>query len=58
MSPAERRALLGDQVIAQIRERVEATPEPGPEVLDGLRRIFARPAGRIPEKQRPAAKAA
>ncbi|MFF7553631.1 hypothetical protein ACFZA9_12175 [Streptomyces olivaceus] len=58
MSPAERRALLGDQVIAQIHERVEATPVPSPEVIDGLRRIFARPAGRAVQERRPAAAAA
>ncbi|MFD9651751.1 hypothetical protein [Streptomyces mirabilis] len=43
----ERRALLGDAVIAQIHERVAAAPEPSPEVIDKLRRILTRPAGRI-----------
>jgi hypothetical protein len=45
MRAAERRALLGDAVIAQIRERVAATPEPPADVMDTLRPIFARPAG-------------
>lgn len=40
---AERRALLGDDVIAHIRELVDAAPEPTPEVVDRLRRIFTQP---------------
>jgi SepF-like predicted cell division protein (DUF552 family) len=64
MNAAERRAILGDAVIAQIHELVAAAPEPSPEVIDKLRRILTRPAGRIaenarvPEPQAPAADAA
>ncbi|MEI5100368.1 hypothetical protein RB200_19800 [Streptomyces sp. PmtG] len=45
MTPAERRALLGDAVIAHIRDLVKAAPEPTPDVVDALRRIFTNPAG-------------
>jgi hypothetical protein len=55
---AERRALLGDEVIAQIRERVAATPEPPSDVVDTLRPIFARPARRVTERVPAAADAA
>ncbi|KMS79063.1 hypothetical protein ACH49_13455 [Streptomyces leeuwenhoekii] len=63
MTREERRALLGDDVIAQIHERVAETPMPGPEVVDDLRRILARPgrvtsAAKWPTATRPAAKAA
>lgn len=57
MRAAERRALLGDDVIAQIRERVAATPEAPSDVIDRLRPIFARPARRVTERV-PAADAA
>lgn len=43
MTPAERRALLGDDVIAHIDEVVAAAPEPPPEVIEILRRIFTQP---------------
>jgi hypothetical protein len=67
MNAAERRALLGDAVIAQIHERVAAAPEASPELIDKLRRILTRPAGRtaetapvahVAEPQAPAADAA
>lgn len=63
MSPAERRAILGDEILAHIDALVEAAPEPSPEVVDHLRRIMTRPAGEIPEPKpaaeaRPAADAA
>ncbi|MFG3085064.1 hypothetical protein [Streptomyces parvulus] len=58
MSPAERRALLGDDVIAHIHQVVDDAPAPTPEVVEDLRRIFTRPLGAIPVKPRPAAKAA
>lgn len=45
MTRAERRALLGDDVIAHIEEVVDAAPDPTPEVVDRLRRIFNQPAG-------------
>lgn len=57
MSPAERQALLGDEILAHIDALVEAAPEPSPEVVEHLRRIMTRPAGAIPEP-RPAADAA
>lgn len=46
MRADERRALLGDDVIAHIHALVDAAPEPSPEVIDKLRRILTRPAGR------------
>lgn len=57
MKAAARRALLGDDVIAQIRERVAATPEPPADVIDALRPIFSRPARRVTDRV-PAADAA
>ncbi|MEE4598283.1 hypothetical protein V2J94_41680 [Streptomyces sp. DSM 41524] len=51
MTPAERRALLGDDVIDHIHREVEealAEAPPTPEVLAALRRILTRPAGRLP----------
>lgn len=57
MTAAERRALLGDEVIAHIHERVAQAPEPTPDVVDALRRIFSRPAGCV-EESAPAANAA
>jgi hypothetical protein len=44
----ERRALLGDDVIAEIHARVALAPPPSPELIVGLRRILTRPAGEIP----------
>jgi hypothetical protein len=46
MTPEERRRLLGDKVIADIRARVAQAPPAPPEVIDRLRIIFARPARR------------
>jgi hypothetical protein len=54
---AQWRALLGDDVIADIHNRVQATPELTPEDLDDLRRVLARPAGR-PASEAPVADAA
>lgn len=54
---AQWRALLGDDVIAEIHDRVQATPELTPEDLDDLRRVLARPAGR-PTSETPASAAA
>jgi len=45
MTPDQRRALLGDEVIARIRAEVAAAPPPPQEVLDLLRPILTRPAG-------------
>lgn len=49
MTAEERRQILGDDVIAQIHERVEAAPEPSDELVEELRRIMTRPAGPVPE---------
>jgi hypothetical protein len=57
MTPEQRRQILGDDVIAQIQERVDAAPVPSPEVIDKIRPILTRPAGRR-VKVRPAANAA
>lgn len=53
MTGAERRALLGDAVIAQIHERVAQAPEASPEVIDQLRRIFAGPTARVLARKTP-----
>ncbi|WP_326779661.1 hypothetical protein OG481_01870 [Streptomyces longwoodensis] len=57
MTREERRALLGDTVIAQIHELVDAAPDPTPELVEELRRIMTRPGGSVPAP-RPAAAAA
>lgn len=44
MTPAQRRALLGDALIEHIHTEVAAAPPPTPEVIDRLRLILARPA--------------
>lgn len=46
MKAAERRRLLGDDVIADIHRQVAEAPEPTPELIDHLRRILTRPAAR------------
>ena len=56
MTRDERRALLGDDVIAAIHERVDAAPDPTPELVDELRRIMTRPGGST-SAPRPAATA-
>jgi hypothetical protein len=58
MTPAERRALLGDAVIAHIDKVVADAPEPTPEVVESLRRIFTRPLALVPAPALPAADAA
>jgi hypothetical protein len=58
MTAAERRALLGDAVIAHIHAEVDAAPEPGPETVEALRRIFSQPQGAAPVRTAPAADAA
>jgi hypothetical protein len=58
MTREERRALLGDDVIADIHERVAQAPEPSPEVIDTLRRILAGPTARVLARKAPAAEAA
>lgn len=52
MTREERRALLGDEVIERIRKRVAEAPDPSPELVEKLRRIFARPGGTILESDR------
>lgn len=63
MTREERHALLGPDVLAEIRERVAEAPEPSDEVVEKLRRIMTRPAGLVPvaapvRETPPAAKAA
>lgn len=43
MTPAERRALLGDAVIEHIRQLVAAAPPPDAELVAELRPIFTNP---------------
>jgi hypothetical protein len=47
MSTQMCRDLLGDDVIAHIDAVVDAAPEPTPEVVEVLRRIFTRPGGAV-----------
>ncbi|MFE2353414.1 hypothetical protein [Streptomyces parvulus] len=49
MTREERHALLGADVLAEIRQSVAAAPEPSDEVVDKLRRIMTRPAGLVPQ---------
>ena len=63
MTREERRAILGDEVIAAIHARVKEAPEPSDELVEELRRIMTNPAGPVPEAPpatcvRPAADAA
>jgi hypothetical protein len=58
MTRAERRALLGDEVLAHIEKEVDAAPEPTPEVVESLRRIFTQPQVAAPVETAPAADAA
>ncbi|MFJ8855286.1 hypothetical protein [Streptomyces sp. NPDC102437] len=59
MTREERRRLLGDDVIEQIRARVADAPAPPEGLISDLRRILAHPAGRADEvrEERPAAAA-
>lgn len=58
MTAAERRRLLGADVIDEIHQRVAATPDLAPEDLDDLRRVLSRPAGRRRTAVRPTTNAA
>ena len=48
MTRDERLALLSPEVVAHIHERVDAAPDPRPELVDELRRIMTHPAGCVP----------
>lgn len=48
MTRAERLALLGPDVIAQIHKRVAAAPPPDAELIAALRPILTNPAKRRP----------
>ncbi|MFL1904828.1 hypothetical protein ACJWDR_37850 [Streptomyces tauricus] len=58
MTREERRAILGDKVIQRIHERVALAPDPTPELVEELRRIFTGPAGRVPAARRAVDRAA
>lgn len=58
MTREERRALLGDAVIAHIHEEVAAAPEPGPELISRLRLILAPAAARLQARKAAEASAA
>lgn len=49
MNAAERRRILGDDVIADIDRQVAEAPEASPDLIEDLRRILTRPAGRSPQ---------
>lgn len=53
MRAAERRALLGDDVIAQIGELVRTAPAPPAALVDDLRRILTHPAAPLRMDVRP-----
>ncbi|MGW1615729.1 hypothetical protein ACWCQZ_41035 [Streptomyces sp. NPDC002285] len=40
MTSEERRAILRDAVIEEINQRVDAAPDPTPELVEDLRRIW------------------
>ncbi|MGW8799955.1 hypothetical protein ACWGN9_23170 [Streptomyces sp. NPDC055775] len=48
MMPAERRALLGGEIIAYIEARVEEASEPPDEVVEALRRILGPVVAHLP----------
>lgn len=48
MTREERRALLGDEAIAAIHERVALAPDPSPELVEKLRRLWANEADTAP----------
>lgn len=52
MNREERRRILGDDVIAQIRARVREAPEPSDELVAELRRIMTNPAGSVPRRRK------
>ncbi|MFL1903145.1 hypothetical protein ACJWDR_29175 [Streptomyces tauricus] len=55
MTGAERRALLGDAVVADIHARVAQSTGPVPEeVIDTLRRILAPAMARVLARKAPA----
>jgi hypothetical protein len=58
MTREQRRALLGDDVIAHIHDLVEAAPEPGPELISRLRPILAPAAARLQARKASEAAAA
>lgn len=47
MTREERHALLGADTVAHINTLVDAAPDPTPEVVERLRRIFTHPAGPV-----------
>ncbi|MEU6244814.1 hypothetical protein [Streptomyces sp. NPDC047024] len=53
MTREERRAILGDAVIAAIHERVKLAPEPPPELVEELRRLMACPVTSLAATQAP-----
>lgn len=58
MTREQRHALLGPEVLAHIDAIVDAAPEPTPEVVERLRRIFTQPQGAAPVETTPTAEAA
>ncbi|MFD5058212.1 hypothetical protein [Streptomyces sp. NPDC058394] len=46
MTREQRRALLGDDVVEQIHQRIDEAPAAPDDAIEALRRIFARPATR------------
>jgi hypothetical protein len=52
MREEERQRLLGDDVIATIRARVQQAPEPPDETVEALRRVLAPAVRRLMEAGR------
>ncbi|WP_406168344.1 hypothetical protein [Streptomyces sp. NBC_00996] len=48
MTREERRRILGDEVIAKLHARVELAPDPSPELVEKLRRLWMSPADTAP----------
>lgn len=48
MTREERHALLGPEIVTHIHNRVDAAPDPSPDLVKELRRIMTNPAGEIP----------
>jgi hypothetical protein len=59
MTREERLAILGDEAIAAIHERVALAPDPSPELVEKLRRLWTNQADTAPvPRVRPAVAAA
>jgi hypothetical protein len=59
MTREERLAILGPEAVAAIHERVALAPDPGPELVEKLRRLWTNQVDTAPvPRARPAVAAA